>query len=239
MVKRIRILSLLALFGLLALTGHSAVAAQDDSLDGSLDFSSIEGLQQVVGRYYGPDMEAAMNAMLTPVGEGTQTPSFDDLLSDATYLTTIVMKYDSDDTSEKGFNTFYDEAKQQTDQDASTQTEEVEIKDLGDEAKGMKGVIDQGGMKTNYFAILVRNGEYTFVISAVSSSAEVERLTTDVAKAVLDKKAGDGDGTFDENGASTGGLWDLFPVNGDAALGALVVLGDEITFPVPEGTPAP
>ena len=37
-MKRIRIMSLLALFGLLALTGRSTVAAQDDSLD----FASIE-----------------------------------------------------------------------------------------------------------------------------------------------------------------------------------------------------
>lgn len=239
MVKRIRIFSLLALLGLLALTGRSTAAAQDDALDGSLDFGSIEGLQQVVGRYYGPDMEAAMNAMLTPAAEGTQAPSIEDLLSDATYLTTIVMKYDSDDHAEKGFDIFYDEAKGQTGEDASAQTEEVEIKDLGDEAKGMKGVIDQGGTKTNYFSLLVRDGEYNFVISAVSSSDGVEQLTTGVAKAILDRNPGDGDGTFDANGASTGGLWDLFPVNGDASLGVLVVLGDEITFPVPEGTPAP
>ena len=96
-----------------------------------------------MGRYYGPDMEAAMNAMLTPVAEGTQAPSIDDLLSDATYLTTIVMKYDNGDNAEKGFDTFYDASSQQLKSEDSAQTEEVEIKDLGDEAKGMKGVIDQ------------------------------------------------------------------------------------------------
>jgi len=234
-VKQVRILSLLALFGLLALTGRSTIAAQD----GSLDFAGIEGLQQVVGRYYGPDMAAAMNTMLTPVAEGTQAPSVEDLLSNATYLTTIIMKYDSDDHAETGFNAFYDEARGQTGGGASTQTEEVEIKDLGDEAKGMKGVIDQGGMTKNSFAMLVRDGEYTYVISAVSTSDAVEQLATDVAKAILDREPGDGDGVFDANGASTGGLWDLLPVNGDAALGVLVVLGDEITFPTPEGTPAP
>lgn len=234
MVKQIRIFSLLALFGLLALTGRSTVAAQEESFD----FANMEGLQQVVGRYYGPDMEAAMNALLTPVAEGTQAPSIENLLSDATYLTTIAMKYDSDDHAEKGFNTFYDQAKAQSGTDGAAKIEDVEIKDIGDEAKGMKGVIDQGGMKTNYFVILVRDGKFNFVISAVSSSDTVDQLTTEVAKAMLDRSAGDGDGTFDANGASTGGLWDLFPVNGDPALGVLNVLGDEITFPTPEGTPA-
>jgi hypothetical protein len=238
MLKRVHLWSLLAVFALIAISGQATLAAQDDASDGMLSFEGLEGLQQVINRYYGPDMDAMMNGMLTPPAEGTEVPSMDDVMANSSYVSTVVMKYDNDDHAENGFNAYFDASKQQIEADDSSTSEEVDVDDLGDEAKAIKGTIDDGDTTTNFFSILVRDGEFNYVAIAIASSDAVEQQATDIMKALLDNEPGDGDGTFNADGTSSGGLWDLFPVNGDAELGTLVVSGDEISFPAPEGTPA-
>ena len=239
MLKRFHLWSLLAVFALIAISGQATLAAQDGPSEEMLAFDDLEGLQQVVNRYYGPDMDAMMNSMLTPPAEGTEVPSMDDVMANSSYMTTVAMKYDSDDHAEDGFNAFYDASKQQFNSDDSTTYEEVDLNDLGDEAKAVKGSYNDDGSTTNFYSILIRDGEYNYIVNVVASSDAVEQQATDIAKAMLDNEPGDGDGTFNADGTSSGGLWDLFPVNGDAELGILVVSGDEISFPAPEGTPAP
>ena len=43
--------------------------------------------------------------------------------------------------------------------------------------------------------------------------------------------------TFNEDGTSTGGLWDIFPASDDEAIQGLTNGGDEIIFPEDESTP--
>ncbi|HYH12315.1 MAG TPA: hypothetical protein VD789_08185 [Thermomicrobiales bacterium] len=53
-------------------------------------------------------------------------------------------------------------------------------------------------------------------------------------------EAGDGEETFDANGASEGGLWDKIPTSESSSVDSegLKELSDSIYFPEVEGTPA-
>ena len=64
----------------------------------------------------------------------------------------------------------------------------------------------------------------------------MQALTSEFTNVLIDND-GSGAGEFNEDGTSTGGLWDKFPA-ADAGVTSGLVPFDQVLFPVPEGTPA-
>lgn len=119
-----------------------------------------------------------------------------------------------------------------------TTFQESDLSGFGDAAKEIKGSEGQQGTMMTLEAILLRTGNFNYFVTIISQNDQADHKAREIATAMLNNHAGDGDGTFNADGTSSGGIWKLLPVNGDADLGTLVVLGDEILFPVPEGTPS-
>ncbi len=212
------------------------VSAQDSEEE--FDLNQLEGLQSGVGRFYYGDMSALMGGMMGTPSADTQMP--ENLLVG---LSAAVFKFDGDDNAKKGMNTLVDELKKSMvaemgDEGTPTaEIQETDVKDIGDEAKGASTTIDEGGMSMSAYLLMVRSGD-TLIFLAGNGTGNIQDTINNIGKTMADRDAGDGDGTFNEDGTSTGGLWDVFPPADDENLNGLTNGGDEIIFPEDAGTPA-
>jgi hypothetical protein len=210
------------------------VSAQDDE---EFDLDQLDGIQRSVGRFYYADFGAMAEAMGTPVAEDAPQTLVDG-------LSVAVMEFDNDDNADKAFDRIYDEllisATESNDGEvddlgtpvAAVDVSEEDVDDLGDDAKAFTVVSEDEGGAYNSFALITRDGEYLYMVIAYGSgdaSDAIQQYTEDM----MDRDAGDGDGTFNEDGTSTGGLWDVFPGADNALLVGLVTGGDQILFPIP------
>jgi hypothetical protein len=48
---------------------------------------------------------------------------------------------------------------------------------------------------------------------------------------MMEAEPGSGEGTFDVSGGSTGGLWEMFPIERDSVLGGLTMDSDVELYP--------
>ncbi|CAN5584614.1 hypothetical protein BH09CHL1_BH09CHL1_24600 [soil metagenome] len=211
------------------------VSAQDDE---EFDLDQLEGIQRSVGRFYYSDFGMS-EAMGTPASEDTPTPLVDG-------LSVAIMEFDNDDNADTSFDRLYDEllisATESNEEDvddlgtpiAALDVSEVDVDGLGDDAKAFTVAGDDAEGAFNSYALITRDGEYLYMVIAYGSgdaSEAIQQYTEDM----MDRDAGDGDGTFNEDGSSTGGLWDIFPGADNALLVGLLSGGDQILFPI--GTP--
>jgi hypothetical protein len=235
-LKCIRFVGFLGLFALIAIAGRGTVAAQSAP---SIDLAGIDGLQRAVTRAYGPDMAAMMNSFATPVAPGAATPSVEDLMKNASYVSATVLQYDNGDDASSGLDKVNSSAVPALQSGFGTTFQESDLSGFGDAAKEIKGSEGQQGTMMTFEAILLRTGDFNYIVTVISQNEQADQMAREIATAMLNNHAGDGDGTFNADGTSSGGIWDILPAHDDPALGALVVFGDEIVFPAPAGTPAP
>lgn len=232
----LRWISALALALLLGGMVLAPVSAQEDTEE--FDFGDLDGIQSGVGRYYYADYSAMFDAMSTP---GAEMPELPALLG----LSVGVLKFDSDDNADSGFDKLYEElvnsANESLAEDADTGTPttpvtvtENDVDDIGDEAKSMSATLEEEDGTYYSYGIIAREGDLIYLLIGNGGSDPSEAINN-LTKGMMDRDAGEGDGTFNEDGSSTGGLWDLFPADDDPALGGLLNGGDEIIYP--EATP--
>jgi hypothetical protein len=111
--------------------------------------------------------------------------------------------------------------------------EEAEIDDLGDRAwvTTLAATTPEGD--TGYFRLLyVQEGTSLYVVSAIAGSDDATAIGDDIAREIVEREPGDGEGTFREDGTSTGGIWDIFPATGDDVLDGIIAFADyEVTNP--------
>lgn len=232
----LRWISALALALLLGGMVLAPASAQDDADE--FEFSDLSGLQSGVGRYYYADYSAMYDAMSTP---GAEMPELPALLG----LSVGVLKFDGDDNAQSGFNQLYEEFVNSANESFAENGDmgtpatpitvtEGDVDDIGDEAKSMAAAVEEEDGTYYSYGVIARKGEYLYMVIGNGSSDPSESINQ-LTKDMTDRDAGDGDGTFNQDGTSTGGLWDLFPADDDPALGGLLNGGDEVLFPV--GTP--
>jgi hypothetical protein len=213
------------------------VSAQDE--EDEFDFNDLSGIQNGVGRYYYADYSAMYDAMATP---GAEMPELPALLG----LSVGVLQFDNDDNAGSGFDKLYEELVKSANQSLADEAasmgtpttpvtvDENDVDGVGDQAKSMSAVVEEADGTYYSYGLVAREGEYLYLVIGNGSSDPSEAINN-LAKGMIDRDPGDGDGTFNEDGTSTGGLWDLFPADDDPALGGLLNGGDEIIYP--EGTP--
>jgi hypothetical protein len=211
------------------------VSAQD--AEEEFDINQLEGLQRAVGRFYYGDYSAMFDTMSTPGA----TMSGDMLLG----VSIGVFEFDNDDHAKDAVDKLVDEAKKSFESGemedmgtpvAAGEIKEEDVDDIGDDAKGLSVTVDDEGMQMTDYLLLVRDGNRLLFLAG-NGTGDVTGQINNIAKGMADRDPGDGDGTFNEDGTSTGGLWDIFPASDDEAIKGLTNGGDEVIFPEDEGTP--
>ncbi|HEU0164949.1 MAG TPA: hypothetical protein VFQ54_07885 [Thermomicrobiales bacterium] len=240
-LKLFTVIALLTLICGLTLRGPMAVAAQDEgtpSADSDLDLSNLDGLKSAVGRSYVGDVDAMMSALI-PSGTPGADASTPDLSSLGLFsLTGVVAEFEKTSQAKDGFDKATDEITKSLESDDSEDAiklEDAKVSGVGDQSKAFTGTMDEGGIPLNVFVITAQQDNFIYVGVGITFADDAKDGTSDFTKAMIDGKAGKGDGTFSEDGKSTGGLWDKFPTDGDKVLQGLTVSADELLYPQQEG----
>jgi hypothetical protein len=202
---------MLALFAVAVMGPGSigAAAAQDGEND--IDFSQLEGIEQVVGRSYSIDFAALMASPEAAEGDITYPAGL-------VYGYAVVARFDDDDNAEAGWETMrslFDEQAAAEMGDEATEVTELEVDDLGDNAAGYSATEDDGGTALYSTILIVRDGDYVYVSVVSTGGDDPTDAATNLVEAMIDADAGDGDGEANDEGIYSGGLWDKFPGEDD------------------------
>ena len=212
-MRRMGGLLALALVGLLGLAHPFAALAQDEE---PLQLSDLDGVQTAVSRTYTIDFEAmfAAEASSTPEASGTLLYA----------LGGSIVQFDSEDKAKTGYIAILDEVQSQessaTPEDLVFETVDLGT-DLGDERTGLRAAGDESGLGGDLIALLVRDGSTIYLITGIANTGDPSDSVVAFAKSVIDAKASDDEATFNEDGTSTGGLWDKFPSTDDPVVAGL------------------
>ncbi|MDQ3223138.1 MAG: hypothetical protein M3Q75_06675, partial [Gemmatimonadota bacterium] len=107
--------------------------------------------------------------------------------------------------------------------------------DLGDTSVGYSGVEDLEGQTAETVIALVQQDTYLYFVVVAGSGEGMQDLTVEFTTGLIDND-GSCEGQFNEDGTSTGGLWDKFAATDDAVTSGLIPF-DQVLFPTPESTP--
>lgn len=215
-----RLFSLVALFAMIGMALHMPLqaAAQEDDLS----FKDLEGYQRGVSRSYMGDITALMGGMGTP---GAEAPDMSNL--GLFMMLGMVGQFDSGDNAGAAFDKLVGSVTDGSAEDMGTEIKEVDIDKIGDKTKAFTGTMSEEGMEGTLTLVLVQKGDFIYAGMGVSFGGDPTEDVTSFVKDMTENKPGDGDGTFNADGTSTGGLWDVFP-SGDAGyLKGLTPMSDE------------
>lgn len=211
----------LALLMTLGLSVQS-VAAQFDSDATELDPKDVPGLIAGYSRTYAPDIEALM-----------ATPSAD-LLDLSAYMRNVsIMTYvfESNDTA----SDFFDMMKDQMTDELSApspelgQAEMSEVTEIDKDA--MQVTVDMGDLGVGLTILMFIDGDTVFAIMAMDATVDdATAMAIDIANYLIDTEVQDDEVTFNEDGTSTGGVFDRMPASGDEIVGGLQVESDSDLF---------
>lgn len=205
---------LFLLLSLLLTLGFSAqgVAAQMDSGE-ITDASEIDGLDAAYSRNYSVDYEAMM---ASPDALGLDTAS---LMQGVTIFAYV---FDNDDSAAA----FFKDAKSEYENELSKSMEdmgEVTVSDLeGVDKDGLQVSIDMPdlGMAMD-FAVFI-DGNNIFIVMVMDADLEsASETAVNVANYIADADVKDEEVSFNEDGTSTGGVFDRFPASGSDEVNGL------------------
>ena len=192
----------------------------DDGDGGELDFASLDGIERAVGRFYNVEH---FDALASP--ESAPPGTY--------YLAAVVARFESDDQASTAVGTILDFTLANVEEDASFTLAETDAGELGDRTEAYVGTVEEDGTTVEVALLVVQDGPSVHIVIALGLGEPAGTLetATGVVRFMTGAEAGDGDGTFDASGASTGGLWDTLPAEGDDAVRGLVIDGDEVLYP--------
>lgn len=205
-----------------SLVGGTGVGAQDD-IEDEFQPSDLEGIQYGVSRSWSMDYEA-MFAMTTPGAE----EDFD--MSGLLFMGGMVIEFDNGDNAESAYDRIAEEFTAESLIDDDATYEEWDI-DAGDKSTSYYSMQEEDGVSSEIVLSLVQDGDYVYIVSAAGSEVDLKGSTQDLMKTMIDND-GSGEGEFNEDGTSSGGLWDKFPAADDESVAGLIA-SDEIVYPEP------
>lgn len=216
-----------------ALALSLAPALAQDEEPGTLDdFSQFEGIESAVARTWSVDFEAMFS--ITPEA-GEEDPFAD--MTGVFFLYGMAAEFDSDDNAEAAFEGISEVDDEELlgdmlEDGGEAQINREELDDLGDEGLAIDVAVE-GEDGAAYRMNIVRDDEYLLVTMAVSMTEDGNESAENLMDYMVNEGEPGGDEEFEEDGGSTGGLWDLFPA-GDEDYEGLVPAGDQVVYPVPE-----
>lgn len=185
----------------------STAAAQDVPTSAG----DVEGLETGYARMYMPDFSAMIEAAGTPGA----TTGFDE--NAVLVIMTAGFTFDSEDNAGKALDTFGEGFT--SEMSGAENLEAAELDDLGDRAVLYSGTVEESGESMPTNTLLVQDGEAVYMISVTGGDLdEGKQQAQDIATHMLDGEIETGDVTFNEDGTSTGGVFDLMPTAEDTDL---------------------
>jgi hypothetical protein len=183
---------------------------------------TLSGLQEGVTRQYSPD----------PTINPADNP---DTFS---IITVHIFRFDTGQHAAATWQSLRESAVQQFQPAGDAGYEEIdvqeaEIEDLGDQAyAAWLSASPQEGGTAHYRVLYVQDGEYLYLLTALGGNEDATLRTDELARVIVDREPGSDDVSFNADGTSTGGLWDLFPPADDDVLENLFPVQDrEVTVP--------
>lgn len=219
MVKKFTLmLALLLTLGL----SVQGVAAQIGSDPSELDPKDVPGLLAGYSRTYAPDMEALM-----------ASPSADPLDLSAYMRNVSIMTYvfESDDTASE----FFEMMKDQMNDELSAPSPELGQAELSEatdiDKDNMQVTVDMGDLGVGLTILMFIDGDTVFVVMAMDGTVDdATAMAVDIANYVIDADVKDDEVIFNEDGTSTGGVFDRMPAGGDDIVGGLQIDSDSDLF---------
>ncbi|HYJ13573.1 MAG TPA: hypothetical protein VEW66_08275 [Thermomicrobiales bacterium] len=206
-----------------SLVGGTGVGAQDDTEE-SLQPSDLDGIQYGVSRSWSMDYEA-MYADSTP-GDDMATPE------GVLFIAGLVIEFDDDGNAEAGFDAFMDDFDTEelaTSDEATVEEWDIE---LGNQSASYSSLEEVEGVESEVVVSVVQEDNYLYVISAAGSGEDMKAPAKSLIETMIDND-GSGEGEFNADGTSSGGLWDKLPAADDEAVADLIAT-DEMIYPEPE-----
>ena len=191
---------------LMSLTAHGTVAQ---------DLESADGLQSAYGRIYSSGSSTSVAAAST--AESSSTPMEAEMSFSGFEI--IGMTFDSDENAAAFLEDMRADIQESV--DSSDDSQEAEIKDLDIDKDGFFAVMNVENTGINAVAMFV-DGNQVFLIDVTdpdreTATARVNGLTEFVA----DAEAEGDEVSFNEDGTSTGGVFDRMPKANDDLVGDL------------------
>ncbi len=181
-----------------------------------------EGLELAVSRLWSIDY-----SMASPVASSG--------LPELQLVSAMAMRYETPELATRSFDQLTRDMAEETSTDETlTDHEVVPLDGIGDQASaiGTTTVEPEGTWIAR--VSIAREGQYLYIVMAVGADADRVATADDLlAGMVNDSDPGEGDGTFVEDGTSTGGPWDVLPTNDHPALAGMINYGDAVLFPEP------
>ena len=220
----IRPLRALALASLLLLTAGTSALAQTPSASPSSSSTSatLEGLQEGVTRQYASD----------PKTVPADNPD------EFSIITVHIFRYDTSEHAAAAWQSLRDSVAQQfqpaTDSGYDPiDVQEKSLNDLGDQAyvAWLSSSPEEG--VTGYYRVLyVQQGDYLYLLTAIGGNEDTTLRSDDLARTLVDRDAGTTSTSFNADGTSSGGIWDIFPAADDDVVKDLTPVQDrEVTIP--------
>jgi hypothetical protein len=206
-----------------SLVGGTGVGAQDDMED-SLQPSDLEGIQYGVSRSWSIDYDAMF---------ADTTPSADMSMPEGVlFIVGMVLEFDDDGNAEAAFDAFMDDFEADdlaTSEDATVEEWDIE---LGNQSASYYTIEEIEGEESEVVVSVVQEDNYLYVISAAGSGEDMKVPATSLVETMVNND-GSGEGEFNADGTSSGGLWDKLPGADDELVSSLVPF-DEVIYPEPE-----
>jgi len=211
--------------------GITPALAQDTSESTSLgDFSEMDGIEEAVSRTWTIDMEA----MLTNTPEDGADPLAG--LSGTFVVFGAVAKFDDEDSAKDAFHQFSTASEEDLDLTGSedAKIERGDVDDLGDEAYRYEVTSESDG--TDSVIELAREDNVLLVGVSVSmgEASDDANPAHDLVEYMVEDGDEGGTAEFNDDGSSTGGLWNYFPDDDFDAVADLIPGGDEQIYPTDE-----
>lgn len=208
-----------------SLIGGTGVGAQGveapDIEENSFQPDDLEGLQYGVARSYSVDYEALF-AAATPGADLTMP-------SGLTLIGGMVLEFDSNDNAAAGLDRMVEEMNATGMLDDEDVAMEEWDSGLGNRNISYVSTYEFDGLVTETVISIFQQDNVIYLITTSGSDVEVKDLATTFGQMLIDND-GSGEGEFNADGTSTGGLWDTFP-SADEDLVAGLVPMDEIIYP--------
>lgn len=185
-----------------------------------------DGLESVVSRAWGIDFSSA-------------SPDASLEIADLQLVMAMVMRYETPEQAATAFELMTgDMSAQMATEDSPEEVELTMVDGIGDQAAVVSSVVVEAEGTWVTRLSIAQEGRYLYTVTAIGGDADrvasADELLTSMVEAV---DPSEGDGTFVEDGTSTGGLWDVLPTNDHPVLAGLISYGDSEEDPeaTPEG----
>ncbi len=197
-------------------------AAQDATEETIFDNPGLmEGIQYGVAREWNTSADLS-----TPPAEGESLVYF---------AGGLVYEFDNEDNAEAAFGQLKDALATYVNEEFGLAADAFTQEELDDDTFAYHGLIEEGDERVYFkYAVSVED-EYVLVAISATTDEAASGIANDLIEYMEDQDDDlSGPGEFNEDGTSTGGLWDFFPAEDNSLLEGLGGASDNMVYPVEE-----